>query len=276
MEIVYTITLTEALKEYENNRIFREILQADYFVYIDNIYVLDTPKFVYHDKVNPPRLTDYARQNLDECALAFNEVTMFVSSGSTMHDGFPKSSNIGIKEKLLGDINFTKRGVSDNGKRTEIECSKNFKLESQKKELTEEIEAQLKVNKQMFESRLVQTKTCWQRIWEILEREHSTPSTFNKRTLLNDRYYYRARENHNSLPDIRTIMAIAAGYSLGLFETEDLLRLAGHAFSPTLPEHNVYIFIIVSMCGYNICAKNEILSQSGFKKLGSNSEQGAL
>ena len=138
----------------------------------------------------------------------------------------------------------------------------------------ETIDARYEALKRQFENKLKQTKTCWQRIGEILKREKATAFTFSQKTSLNDRFYYYARNAEEqgktpSEPTMRTIMAIAAGYNLDLLETEELLKLSGCAFSPVSREHNAYIFIITAMCGFELFEKNEFLERNGFEALGS-------
>ena len=119
-----------------------------------------------------------------------------------------------------------------------------------------------------FEVNLKYKKTCWQRIYEVLEANHAKPDTFHEKTLLNSDYIFRAKYSNSPPPNVRTIVAIAAGYDLGLHIAEELLKLAGLAFCPTSAENDAFIFILTAMYGYSIDAKNEILIQSGFEPLG--------
>jgi hypothetical protein len=71
------------------------------------------------------------------------------------------------------------------------------------------------------------------------------------------------------MPEMRAIITIAAAYDLDLTTTEELLNLAGHSFSPTSKEHDCFRFIITTMHGFTMQAKNELLDEEGFEPLGS-------
>jgi hypothetical protein len=242
---VYAITLAEAKKEYNRNGDFKEIVQSSLFIYIEGMYVIDNPKYILRKGSNPPTLTPYAWDNLRECALAFIENTPTIPPG--LHD----------------------EGENKFGSKPPRDGSKNYNFENQKQELTKEIEDLRKVAYNRFDKLRDQKKTCWQRIGEILGKEEVTPKIFQSKTLLNRRFYTKPNEYKNAPPKFHTIVSIAAGFNLDLGLTEELLKLAGHAFSPVIPEHDALIFIIVSMSEYDIDAKNEMLEKEKFTKLGS-------
>lgn len=137
--------------------------------------------------------------------------------------------------------------------------------------MSQDIIDQWEINKQRFKNQLPLKKTCWQRIYEILEAHKATAYTFHEKTLLSSDYYSKAKNNNPSPPSVETIVAIAAGYSLDLQLTEELLKLAGRSFNPTSRKHDLYIFIIVTMSDYDIDAKNALLEEDKFDPLGTKS-----
>lgn len=245
-KIVHTITLPEALEEYKQNSDFRDALSSGQFVYVKNYYVLHSAEYVRHNEDESPKLTNGASENIKECALAF--------------ETFRESA----LEALLGE---PKRGAGskDAKEKAKAEREKKFVKSSEYKVLVEKAKS--------MRSKFDKTcrETYQQRLWSILEERGENAETFKKRTNLDRSHYddakkfslnsdyYKAKEPK---PVVRTISAIAAGYNLDLDFTEELLKLAGHAFDPTDWDHQMYKFVIVSMCGNSIEEKNQILRKA--------------
>ena len=112
------------------------------------------------------------------------------------------------------------------------------------------------------------TKTFWQRAYEIMEARHWNSAIFCEKTQLNDKIYSRAKNNHDSLPDIRTVIAICAGLDLSISLTHELLALASHTLSYSF-EHQAYCFAITEYRGRTIHKRNEFLEALGLQPLGS-------
>ena len=244
MNLVYTITLPDARKEYANNSGFRDIIQSGCFVYAEGSYILDKPEYISRNQDNIPELTEYARQNLGECALAFDDTVIYKYSGSATRGDFKSLMTVEKKHSV------------------------SYKPASQKKELTDEIIKRRELAKQDFEYQRAQSKNCWERIYEILQEKRATADSFHLTTRLHPDYYSRAKKGRNSPPELRTIIAIAAGYNLGIHRAEELLNLAGHAFISTSEEHDAFRFILNSMYDCDMDTKNELLMQEGFEPLG--------
>ena len=241
----YTIAFEEARREYFDNEAFREILNTGCFIYVESSYVLNSAKYIipYDDR---HALTEYARLHLDECALRFEELEIIKYSG------------------------FATRGEHDQDAVIEVKRSTSYVPKLQKKELTDEIKSRRKAMIMQFELQAAHQKTCWQRIYEIITSKGTTTSgQFSLKTGLVDRVYNRAKNNYSSMPDIRTIITIAAAYALDLTTTEELLRLAGHSFSPVSREHDCFRFILLTMYDHGMDAKNALLAEEGFNILGS-------
>ena len=140
----------------------------------------------------------------------------------------------------------------------------------QKKELTDEIKLIRDAILKQFELQTAHQKTCWQRIYEIItDKGTTTAGQFALKTGLSDKVFNRAKNNASSMPEMKTIITIAAAYALDISTTEELLKLAGHSFSPASKEHIYYSFIITTMYEYSMYAKNEVLVGGGFDPLGS-------
>lgn len=243
--VTYTINLEDAKREYENNSIFQEIIQTGCFIYINRSFVPNTPEYVCRE-YGIPKLTDHAAKlPLHEFALAFDEVITYVQGDETRSDD---------------------RGSG--GRKTVRKSTINFNTTNQKNELSQDIIRQHQAYIDRFENQRPLKKTCWQRINEIIGDD--TAYSFEQKTHLSSDYFYKATSEVDDCPKLETIVAIAAGYNLDLSLTEELLKLAGHAFIPTSRRHNTYIFILTAMCEYDMDAKNKLLTDTDktFKPLG--------
>jgi len=246
-DLTLNITIPEAYREYKVNREFKELLQTGAFVFVDGKYILNAEAYISTATNEGLQLTDYAVEVMSDCALVFES----------------KVTSVRFDSKDADFLNLT----------PEEKREKKYISTNQSELLPKEIIKQREKSKEQFAEQLKYKKTCWQRIFEILQTNNAKSSTFHDKTLLNSDYYIRAKNNNSPAPSVRTIVAIAAGYDLGLPVTEELLKLAGHAFNPTSEEHDAYIFILTSMHGQNIDIKNELLIKDGFEPLGTKSRK---
>ena len=241
---IYTIPFDEAQREYFNNETFRETLHNGCFIYAESSFVLNSDKYIVRDDTEYA-LTDYARSHLDECALPFDEIEIIKYSGSAT------------------------RGAEGQDAAIEIRRSTTFASHRQAKVMLDDIKRIRKAAIEQFEIQAAHQKTCWQRIYEIVTGKGTkSAGMFKLKTDLSDRVYNRAKNNYNSMPDIKTIVTIAAAYDLDLSTTEELLKLAGHSFSTVSKEHDCYRFIIMFMYGRSMNEKNSLLADEGFDPLG--------
>ena len=249
-DYIQFITLAEALKEYRENSEFRNCLETGRFLYAEGYFVFNDPQIVCHDS-GKAVLTDYAHEHLANCTLSFEIKHTFVPEDDIFgsNDIFGKGK---IEEHKHFDLPETKK---------RIESLDILPLEIRQEWLSEV---------RTFEYQYLYDQTCWKMIGAALKERHTNPEEFQEKTLLLERYYYRAQnDEHEQAPTMRTIMAIAAGYSFDLPFTRKLLELAGLALSPADPEHKAYEFILRVMPGYSIHEKNEFLKASGLEPLGS-------
>jgi len=151
---------------------------------------------------------------------------------------------------------------------------KNFDLPKTKKQIEEsdlplDIKQAWILEVKSFENQSFSEQSYWQVMKKKLKEKNANKIQFAKKTLLDERYYDRAiNDEKRQIPELRTVVAIAAGYDFDLPFTKKLLELVGMAFNPTDPVHRAYEFILRAMPGYTIDEKNEILIASGFPILG--------
>ena len=132
--------------------------------------------------------------------------------------------------------------------------------------------AELQAKRAEFEKQYAEhqeyTSTFWEKAYELMNKKGWDVPTFCMETGLNEIVYSRAKNNHNSLPDVRTVISICAGLDLDISMTTELLRLAGHTLTNSR-EHQAYSFIITGYKGKSIYERNEFLAEINVPLLGS-------
>lgn len=214
----------------------------EYFDNIDFREIIQSDKFVY---TGNSYILNNAEQRHGKHMLVFREVEIHEPNGLTIRGDSPSSSSRKRKGKQY-DINI-------------------------QSDLPKEIIELRKATNKQFEKNSIAVKSAWERIYEYLELEGANPQTFHEKTLLSSAYFTKAKHHDNSPPSMHVIVSIVAGYNWGLQRAEELLKLAGHSFSPVYKQHDAYIFVIASMPGYSIDYMNTLLVKEGLIPLGSAS-----
>jgi hypothetical protein len=241
------INLQDAFYEYSDNEEFRKVVDSGLFVYADGFFAINDDKYIEVDGMGECRLTDYAWNNLAECTIQFSYRRVNVSKHSLFHSDEFHRKNPNAYEKLPSyDVD---RNVSIVGNAEELQRKR------------AEFEAQYETHSEL-------TPSFWKRAYEIMQVKKWNTSIFCEKTQLNEMVYSRAKNNNESLPDIRTCMAICAGLDLDMGMTTQLLALAGHTLSSTR-EHQAYGFIITAFKGKDINERNDFLESMNITALGS-------
>ncbi|MDR1538127.1 MAG: hypothetical protein LBU32_09065 [Clostridiales bacterium] len=241
------ISPRDAFYEYSDNEEFRKVVDSGLFVYADGYFTTNDEKYVTENADGAYSLTTYAWDNLAECTLQFTYRRVNMQEHGRFHSDAFHRANRNAYEKLPrydADRNISVVGNAE---------------ELQKKR--EEFEAQYTQHKAL-------TKTFWQRAYEIMEMKHWNSSVFCERTQLNEITYSRAKNNNESLPDVRTVIAMCAGLDLDMPLTTELLSLAGHTLSNSR-EHQALGFVITGFKGKGIYERNAFLESLDLQPLGS-------
>ena len=261
----YTINLPDALKEYARNQQFREALQTGMYVYAEGSYVPDTPVYVSQETHGLPRLTPYARHNIEDIALAFEE--RYVRE--LTQEQYRSGNKIDELKKLRVKT-YKHKIKSGDEKDMEIHALHGIAAD----------------HKEYFDACPV--KTCWQHIWGIITAAGSNSSDVEVRANLKSYFFSHAKGNalgHSrytqeqkvrEYPSYRDIIAFAIGYCLSLDKTRELLALTGQAFNPTSWEHQLHQFVLTSMRAYDINTVCEFLEEEGvplFKPRGKDKDE---
>ena len=86
----YSVDEWKAIREYQRNIEFRELIDTGRYEYIEGHYCLRDYKYIWFDHLGHKHLTDYAREHMDECCLVFEigyESVTPAISGSVIRKG---------------------------------------------------------------------------------------------------------------------------------------------------------------------------------------------
>jgi len=246
------IGINEAFDLYRKNGNFHTIIESGQFCYVDGHFVINDAKYVQMADTGAFELTEYAKNNPKECILNF---TYRLKSRRDEHlqTSFLYRYEAAEYEKVLQDTSNTENDAI-------------AALSEELRKKRKEFDAKFSLQKSL-------SKTCWQRIYEIMQAKHIYVSAFTGKTHLHENYYYHAKNNYASMPDIRTIIAICAGLDLDIGLAYELLALAGHSLSPTSTEHQAYSFIITGLSGETMDTRNTFLQSYGIPELGTKSKK---
>lgn len=244
----YYISREDAFHAYRNDAEFRKITDSGLFRYVNGYYVIDDVLYIDQDDLGICSLSDYAWSHLEECALQFSRTKIVCTELhkplpiEIMHHDNPEYEFSGFDSKRNSNI------ISE---------------ATEKKR--QEFERQQAVRKALYG----ESKTCWQLMYEIILSKRMSKSHFCSITGLGEEVYRKAKKNHNSAPNIRTIVAFSCGLGLGIDITEKLLQAAGHAFDGS-DEHQALKFCITGFSGCRIEECNDFLTSYGYESLGTH------
>jgi hypothetical protein len=233
----YLTNVTTSFSEYCSNEEFKRLLSSGAFVFVEpGHFVIANPKYIRTTE-NGPRLTPYALNHLDECALRFiNEVT---EEKTQRHDS---SRTPGGKESA-----YSHTPVLDSDNHNLAVFQRSQELRDFHNELVEQ------------SRRLAQAEINFAQLaaWHIKEKGYNK-TVFREKTHLSFKTYERIVSNRLPNPDLATVMAICIGLQLSIKDSEDLLEKAGYRLSSS-PQHLAYHKLLSTFIGHSLTDCNEVL-----------------
>lgn len=151
----------------------------------------------------------------------------------------------------------------------ESDGSKHFKPIDENKEALERTLEYIKLFSEDYENELPYVETANEKICKYMERKHWNSAIFQDKTLLSAADYTRVKQKNYRF-SLRSYTAIAVGLELSPQAYLDILSSAGRGIRRENKEESAYLFIISSLRRHPIEECNEMLSQLGFKPLGTN------
>lgn len=67
----YEISAINAFKEFKRNEEFREFLKGGNFIHCEDRMIINHPKYIKFNEEGVASLTDYAKENEQECCIQF-------------------------------------------------------------------------------------------------------------------------------------------------------------------------------------------------------------
>lgn len=244
----FDISFSDALFEYATNVQFRNLLDTGKYIYVDNHFCTNDPKYIKFDEHGYAQLTQYALSHLDECCLVFD---------------IKVNWTYGIKhyqEKVL-----YRNAVSN----TKIELK--YVHNNQNDRVEKRAEEYIKIGQLAKEDAEVVSNlpsTFSGSLKSHMERIGMTIEQLAEKSLVGERTIQRMRNEDSYNPKLGTIVAVCVGLQLRPTLSMDLIQKAGYSFKMYLEEHIIYHFLINSHYLFSIYECNEILRANNCKPIG--------
>jgi len=246
----FCIGLQDSRWLYFTNENFRRLIDTGNFVYVDGHYVIDDPKYIRVTENDELDLTDYAKQNIDECCLRFDIELYKISS--VKYDEY--ADRVMFRKAKAVDCRTVFN--SDNHNMAVFERSEDLKrfyaaLIDEATHISEDY------------------KTFCELAWSHIERCHCAyKETFRERTLLSDKMFDRIKRKEAEKPELETVLALCFGLNLTHTQSTRLLLSAGYDISQAQnPNMVVYRMMLAEHSIRSIFEANEVLVALNFEPL---------
>jgi hypothetical protein len=251
----------DAYAEYESNGEFRALFDTGLFRNVEGYFVIDTPTYRTESAGGGFALTDYARENLDGCALTFEYNIADLFGFNREHgvlyrekqsrvarppqDIFAPKYNQKVIDKALAEVAAAQR---------QIEAAQDFG----------DITAA-----QMIAGYMGRAKPKW------------NSTVFQQRTGLSKNEYSKITTKPNRSFKMPTVVSICVGLKLPNGHARELITKAGFVLGKSSPEDIAYSMIVSGAVSDNIIACNAFIEElerknPGFKirRLGAQTYEG--
>jgi DNA-binding phage protein len=244
-DICTEISQLDAFNIYRNNNDFRRVINTGMFRFIDNQFIINHKKYLTTDDYGRYRLTDYARNNLHECALRFIKKNGFYDI-NLIYPGFVAFSLDSSAKKNSFHFSFDgNESIIDNADA----------LQKLQESFNNIFETHYSLNHTFAHSAAV-----------LMKNKKWNSMIFKERTLLDDSMYSRILSNTRN-PSFRTAIAICVGLGVDSLTAIKMLEGAGYTFSPS-KEHQAYYYLFTALQGKSIDECNAFLEKVAITPLG--------
>ena len=231
----------DAYTEYGDNEEFRVLFDMGLFRNVEGHFVIDTFAYRMESIDGGYVLTEYARENLDECTLTFeyNIAELFE---------FNRKSGVLYREKQRRTARPSQGLFAPKYNQAVID-----------KALAEVSEAQ----RQIEAAQAFGDATAAQTIAAYMERAKPkwNSTIFQERTGLSKNEYSKITTKPNRNFELPTIVSICVGLKLPTEHARDLIAKARFALGKSSPEDIAYSMIISGMVSDNILACNAFIEE---------------
>lgn len=244
----YTIDLRNAVYASCFNQDFKLLIQGGEYIYVEAKFCINDAKYIGQDEYGT-FLTDYARQNVDECCLIFDQKNQI---SNHFDDSYYRQC-------------FLCRNVSaDNYTETNyVEIEDNQDVKERAVELAK-IKAQANKFNEIFKN--LPNSFCGT-LDAHISRKGLTNLKLQDESLISERTIRELRRNEEQNSDIITIISLCIGLHLHPLFSEDLINKSGVRFKPT-EEHFFFRFLLTNHYMDSIDLCNQKLEEMNYHKLG--------
>lgn len=242
----YTITSNDLCFEYCFNESFRQIIDRNKFIYVDNHLCLKDKKFIYMTK-DGPIMTDYAYEHMDECCLIFKVKSKnFTSISNETYYDYVLNRGVTKESEIKADFVDILQNPSLMDQLPPLDMMKlGKKISELLKELPFEFSGTLRSNRKR--------KNCTQPFLAKLVG-------ITERTL---RDYETLEDN---LPRLELTLSFCFALKLRPELSDDMIKKAGHQLTIS-PPHQVYKMLLSTSYYKPLGEINSILQAAEMKTL---------
>lgn len=242
----YTITSNDLCFEYCFNESFRQIIDRNKFIYVDNHLCLKDKKFIYMTK-DGPIMTDYAYEHMDECCLIFKVKSKnFTSISNETYYDYVLNRGVTKESEIKADFVDILQNPSLMDQLPPLDMMKlGKKISELLKELPFEFSGTLRSHRKR--------KNCTQPFLAKLVG-------ITERTL---RDYETLEDN---LPRLELTLSFCFAFKLRPELSDDMIKKAGHQLTIS-PPHQVYKMLLSTSYYKPLGEINSILQAAEMKTL---------
>ncbi|HEO4499514.1 TPA: ImmA/IrrE family metallo-endopeptidase [Streptococcus agalactiae] len=242
----YTITSNDLCFEYCFNESFRQIIDRNKFIYVDNHLCLKDKKFIYMTK-DGPIMTDYAYEHMDECCLIFKVKSKnFTSISNETYYDYVLNRGVTKESEIKADFVDILQNPSLMDQLPPLDMMKlGKKISELLKELPFEFSGTLRSHRkrknctQLFLAKLVGITERTLRDYETLE---------------------------DNLPRLELTLSFCFALKLRPELSDDMIKKAGHQLTIS-PPHQVYKMLLSTSYYKPLGEINSILQAAEMKTL---------
>ncbi|HEO7779135.1 TPA: ImmA/IrrE family metallo-endopeptidase [Streptococcus agalactiae] len=242
----YTITSNDLCFEYCFNESFRQIIDRNMFIYVDNHLCLKDKKFIYMTK-DGPIMTDYVYEHMDECCLIFKVKSKnFTSISNETYYDYVLNRGVTKESEIKADFVDILQNPSLMDQLPPLDMMKlGKKISELLKELPFEFSGTLRSHRKR--------KNCTQPFLAKLVG-------ITERTL---RDYETLEDN---LPRLELTLSFCFALKLRPELSDDMIKKAGHQLTIS-PPHQVYKMLLSTSYYKPLSEINSILQAAKMKTL---------
>ena len=247
----YTISFDQIIREYVFDTKLRKMMDSGRYVFVESHICINHSKYVESSLVEGrPKLTEYAKENLEECCIAF-----YVNCNSLKSTGYQLDrDNLGIRLLNDGQNELAKllNEANDDVKNLAEELDTFFERDRKVAEILENLPV-------TFEKTLI----------EHMDREDMKVEDLAEASGLDVKMIQRFRNGKMGKIKLSYIVSLCIGLQLEPEFSDDLIQKSSINIQLYKKEHAAYKFLLRNPKAFTIIECNKYLSVGGHELLGS-------